>query len=87
MLSSKTVSLNDASLLRLYSFQYCKLVLGSELTESDVLVSAVYVTVSNILSVWFSADGTIDSISGSAMAKDPSEPAKLLVSFFEGKNP
>ncbi|XP_049888899.1 apolipoprotein D-like isoform X1 [Epinephelus moara] len=28
------------------------------------------------------ADGTINSISGSAMAKDPSEPAKLSVSFF-----
>ncbi|XP_054452559.1 apolipoprotein D-like [Anoplopoma fimbria] len=29
------------------------------------------------------ADGTINSISGSATAKDPSEPAKLLVSFFK----
>ncbi|XP_030259342.1 apolipoprotein D-like [Sparus aurata] len=29
------------------------------------------------------ADGTINSISGSAMAKDPSQPAKLSVSFFE----
>lgn len=32
-----------------------------------------------------SADGTISTISGSAMSKDPSEPAKLLVSFFESK--
>lgn len=51
------------------------------------MVSAVHVTVSNILSVWFSADGTINSIVGSAVAKDPSEPAKLLVSFFESENP
>ncbi|KAM8727004.1 apolipoprotein D-like [Acanthopagrus schlegelii] len=29
------------------------------------------------------ADGTINSISGSAVAKDPSQPAKLSVSFFE----
>ncbi|KAM3604240.1 uncharacterized protein V6R79_008346 [Siganus canaliculatus] len=29
------------------------------------------------------ADGTINSISGSATAKDPSEPAKLAVTFFE----
>ena len=40
-----------------------------------------------LLSVSFSADGTINSISGSAMAKNPSEPAKLLVSFFESKDP
>ncbi|XP_072296422.1 apolipoprotein D-like [Eucyclogobius newberryi] len=33
------------------------------------------------------ADGTINSISGSATAKDPSEPAKLAVSFFEGAPP
>ncbi|XP_076601717.1 apolipoprotein D-like [Chaetodon auriga] len=33
------------------------------------------------------ADGTINSISGSAMAKDPSEPAKLVVSFFENSPP
>ncbi|XP_070775480.1 apolipoprotein D-like [Enoplosus armatus] len=33
------------------------------------------------------ADGTINSISGSAMAKDPSEPAKLQVSFFENTPP
>uniref|UniRef100_A0A8C4NYB4 Apolipoprotein D n=1 Tax=Dicentrarchus labrax TaxID=13489 RepID=A0A8C4NYB4_DICLA len=33
------------------------------------------------------ADGTISSISGSAMAKDPSEPAKLVVSFFENSPP
>lgn len=37
--------------------------------------------------VSFSADGSISTISGSAMAKDPTEPAKLLVSFFESKNP
>lgn len=35
----------------------------------------------------FSANGTVSSISGTAVAKDPSEPAKLLVSFFEGNNP
>ncbi|XP_031720916.1 apolipoprotein D-like [Anarrhichthys ocellatus] len=29
------------------------------------------------------ADGTVSSISGSATAKNPSEPAKLQVSFFE----
>ncbi|KAM9349454.1 apolipoprotein D-like [Symphorus nematophorus] len=29
------------------------------------------------------ADGTINSISGTAVAKNPSEPAKLAVSFFE----
>ncbi|KAK5889287.1 hypothetical protein CesoFtcFv8_015303 [Champsocephalus esox] len=29
------------------------------------------------------SDGTISSINGSATAKDPSEPAKLQVSFFE----
>ncbi|XP_035527086.1 apolipoprotein D-like [Morone saxatilis] len=33
------------------------------------------------------ADGTISSISGSAMAQDPSEPAKLVVSFFENSPP
>ncbi|XP_053186138.1 apolipoprotein D-like [Scomber japonicus] len=33
------------------------------------------------------ADGTTNSISGSARAKDPSEPAKLLVSFFENSPP
>ncbi|KAM6990070.1 apolipoprotein D-like [Tautogolabrus adspersus] len=33
------------------------------------------------------ADGTINSISGSAWAKDASEPAKLLVSFFEFSPP
>nr|XP_040027708.1 apolipoprotein D-like [Gasterosteus aculeatus aculeatus] len=33
------------------------------------------------------ANGTIDSISGSATAKDASEPAKLLVSFFENAPP
>lgn len=33
------------------------------------------------------ADGTINTISGSAQAKDPSEPAKLLVSFFENSPP
>ncbi|KAM9845408.1 apolipoprotein D-like [Aulostomus maculatus] len=33
------------------------------------------------------ADGSINSISGSATAKDPSEPAKLLVSFFENSPP
>lgn len=32
-----------------------------------------------------SANGTINTISGSAMSKDPFEPAKLLVTFFEGK--
>uniref|UniRef100_A0A3Q4BXK7 Apolipoprotein D n=1 Tax=Mola mola TaxID=94237 RepID=A0A3Q4BXK7_MOLML len=32
-------------------------------------------------------DGTIDSISGTAIAKDPSEPAKLDVSFFENSPP
>lgn len=32
-----------------------------------------------------SADGTINSISGSAMSKDPFEPAKLLVTFFESE--
>ncbi|KAL6104006.1 apod [Pungitius sinensis] len=33
------------------------------------------------------ANGTINSISGSATAKDASEPAKLLVSFFENAPP
>ncbi|XP_068197109.1 apolipoprotein D-like [Antennarius striatus] len=33
------------------------------------------------------ADGTIDSISGYAMARDPSEPAKLDVYFFENSPP
>ncbi|XP_058504737.1 apolipoprotein D-like [Solea solea] len=33
------------------------------------------------------ADGTVSSISGSATAKDPSEPAKLAVSFFENAPP
>ncbi|XP_030017014.1 apolipoprotein D-like isoform X2 [Sphaeramia orbicularis] len=32
-------------------------------------------------------DGSINTISGSAWAKDPSEPAKLLVSFFENSPP
>ncbi|KAG7250766.1 hypothetical protein CRUP_016442 [Coryphaenoides rupestris] len=32
-------------------------------------------------------DGTINSIVGSAKAVDPSEPAKLEVSFFEGSPP
>lgn len=41
---------------------------------------------SNMFSLLFSDDGTIDSISGTAIAKDPSEPAKLDVSFFESKN-
>uniref|UniRef100_A0A3B1KAJ7 Apolipoprotein D n=1 Tax=Astyanax mexicanus TaxID=7994 RepID=A0A3B1KAJ7_ASTMX len=34
-----------------------------------------------------SADGTVSSIEGTAKAKDPSEPAKLEVSFFEGVPP
>ncbi|XP_061834791.1 apolipoprotein D-like [Nerophis lumbriciformis] len=33
------------------------------------------------------ADGRISSITGSATAKDPSEPAKLQVSFFEDTPP
>uniref|UniRef100_A0A8C2WX26 Apolipoprotein D n=1 Tax=Cyclopterus lumpus TaxID=8103 RepID=A0A8C2WX26_CYCLU len=33
------------------------------------------------------ADGTINSITGSATAKDPLEPAKLQVSFFENAPP
>ncbi|XP_074545354.1 apolipoprotein D-like [Halichoeres trimaculatus] len=33
------------------------------------------------------ADGSTSSISGSAWAKDPSEPAKLQVSFFENSPP
>ncbi|TKS79604.1 Apolipoprotein D [Collichthys lucidus] len=33
------------------------------------------------------ADGSISTISGTAMAKDPTEPAKLLVSFFENSPP
>ncbi|CAJ1072703.1 apolipoprotein D-like [Xyrichtys novacula] len=33
------------------------------------------------------ADGSISSISGTAYAKDASEPAKLLVSFFENSPP
>uniref|UniRef100_A0A3B1JME6 Apolipoprotein D n=1 Tax=Astyanax mexicanus TaxID=7994 RepID=A0A3B1JME6_ASTMX len=33
------------------------------------------------------ADGTVSSIEGTAKAKDPSEPAKLEVSFFEGVPP
>ncbi|KAM4605233.1 apolipoprotein D-like [Polymixia lowei] len=33
------------------------------------------------------ADGTINSITGYAKAKDPSEPAKLSVTFFEGSPP
>lgn len=28
----------------------------------------------------------VDAISGTAVAKDPSEPAKLSVSFYESKN-
>ncbi|XP_034742631.1 apolipoprotein D-like isoform X2 [Etheostoma cragini] len=32
-------------------------------------------------------DGTISSITGSAKAKDPAEPAKLEVTFFEGSTP
>ncbi|XP_067109621.1 apolipoprotein Da, duplicate 2 [Osmerus mordax] len=32
-------------------------------------------------------DGTINAISGTAMAMDPAEPAKLGVSFFEGSPP
>ncbi|XP_056149464.1 apolipoprotein Da, duplicate 2 [Lampris incognitus] len=33
------------------------------------------------------ADGTVSSITGSAKPKDPSEPAKLEVSFFEDSPP
>ncbi|XP_072543146.1 apolipoprotein Da, duplicate 2 [Salminus brasiliensis] len=33
------------------------------------------------------ADGTVSSIKGTAKPKDPSEPAKLEVSFFEGVPP
>ncbi|XP_028283760.1 apolipoprotein Da, duplicate 2 [Parambassis ranga] len=33
------------------------------------------------------ADGTINSIIGSAVSKSPSEPAKLLVTFFENAPP
>ncbi|XP_028988860.1 apolipoprotein Da, duplicate 2 [Betta splendens] len=33
------------------------------------------------------ADGTVSSISGTAVAKDPTAPAKLLVSFFEDSPP
>ncbi|TWW73654.1 apolipoprotein D-like [Takifugu flavidus] len=33
------------------------------------------------------ADGTVDAISGTAVAKDPSEPAKLAVSFYENSPP
>uniref|UniRef100_A0A3B4A4Y8 Apolipoprotein D n=1 Tax=Periophthalmus magnuspinnatus TaxID=409849 RepID=A0A3B4A4Y8_9GOBI len=33
------------------------------------------------------ADGTINTISGTATAKDPSEPAKLSVTFFENSPP
>uniref|UniRef100_A0A3B5AFI3 Apolipoprotein D n=1 Tax=Stegastes partitus TaxID=144197 RepID=A0A3B5AFI3_9TELE len=33
------------------------------------------------------ADGTINTISGSAVSKSSSEPAKLLVSFFENSPP
>ncbi|XP_036453071.1 apolipoprotein Da, duplicate 2 [Colossoma macropomum] len=33
------------------------------------------------------ADGTVSSIEGTAKPKDPSEPAKLEVSFFEGVPP
>ena len=40
----------------------------------------------NVCFVSFSSDGTISSINGSATAKDPSEPAKLQVSFFESKD-
>lgn len=36
-------------------------------------------------SLIFSNDGTINSIVGSAKAKNPAEPAKLEVSFFESK--
>ncbi|XP_071765276.2 apolipoprotein Da, duplicate 2 [Centroberyx gerrardi] len=33
------------------------------------------------------ADGTVNAITGSAKVKDPSEPAKLEVSFFESSPP
>ncbi|CAF98955.1 unnamed protein product, partial [Tetraodon nigroviridis] len=33
------------------------------------------------------ADGTVYSISGTAVAEDPSEPAKLAVSFYENSPP
>uniref|UniRef100_A0A3Q1HHN3 Apolipoprotein D n=1 Tax=Acanthochromis polyacanthus TaxID=80966 RepID=A0A3Q1HHN3_9TELE len=33
------------------------------------------------------ADGSINSISGSAVSQSPSEPAKLLVSFFDNSPP
>lgn len=51
---------------------------------SDGFLS-VCVSAFNELFGLFSADGTTETISGTAMAKDPSEPAKLLVSFFESK--
>lgn len=34
---------------------------------------------------FLSDDGTINSIVGSAKVKDPAEPAKLEVSFYESK--
>uniref|UniRef100_A0A8C6TFI6 Apolipoprotein D n=1 Tax=Neogobius melanostomus TaxID=47308 RepID=A0A8C6TFI6_9GOBI len=36
-----------------------------------------------VLNTELLANGTVNSISGSATAKDPSEPAKLSVTFFE----
>lgn len=33
-----------------------------------------------------SDDGTVNGIVGSAKVKNPAEPAKLEVSFFEGKS-
>lgn len=62
---------------------------GTGTMESGVVVHSLAVGVKTIifsLFVFFSANGTVSSISGTAVAKDPTEPAKLLVSFFESKN-
>lgn len=53
------------------------------MTCDDETLFGLIVTDSNVCSS--SADGTINAISGSAMSKDPFEPAKLLVTFFESK--
>lgn len=52
-------------------------------TCDDETLIRLIVTDSHVCSS--SADGTINAISGSAMSKDPFEPAKLLVTFFESK--
>lgn len=64
-------------------FVWLRIILHSE----HLNVLDVFITKSTDIVAVFScsADGTISSIDGSAQAKDPSEPAKLLVTFFESK--